>query len=156
LTELLSSAGKSDEAFVHALKDVSPRVHGRLSNFFKVLNANHASIRMQTGDMEIKIDQQHIAEAFNRASSVDVKENTIDMDGVFRGAMLDTWKFDFRRDDAETISGSISTNLDEAQVVKMLVYTNQECTAKVKETQITVQSGAVRTCYELIGLTPKK
>ena len=36
LTELLSSAGKSDEEFVHAMEAVSPRVYTRLPDFFRI------------------------------------------------------------------------------------------------------------------------
>jgi len=154
LTDLLSSASKSDEEFVHALGDVSPRVYGRLPDFFKVLNDNHASIRMQTGDLEMEIDQQHISRALERVSSVKTIEDEVDMEGAFRGATLDTWKFDFRREDGESITGRISSDLDETRVAEMLAHTNRKCVARLKETKIITQSGVVRTRYELIDLTP--
>lgn len=154
LTDLLSSASKSDEEFVHALGEVSPRVYGRLPEFFKVLNDNHASIRMQTGDLEMEIDESHIPKALERVSSVKTTEDEIDKVGTFRGATLDTWKFDFRGDDRESISGRISSDLDEDRVTEMLPLTNHKCIARLKETKIVTQNGVVRTRYELINLTP--
>ena len=152
LTDLLSAAGKSDEDFVHALEDISPRVYGRLPEFFKALRDNGANIRMQTGDLEFELDQESIAGALDRVRSVHTTESEEKMHGRFRGATLDSWKFDFRSADGETISGRISSDLQEARVAQMLAVTNQPCVARFKVTKVTTQGGAVRTKYELINL----
>ncbi len=154
LTEVLSSAGKSDEEFVHALEAVSPRVYGRLPEFFRALSDHGANIRMQTGDLEFELDQESIAEAVERVSSVHTVETEIEVPGIFRGATLDTWKFDFRVDNGETLSGRLSSALEEGQVAKMNLLTNQPCVTRLKETKITTQGGAVRTRYELLDLEP--
>ncbi|HEU5238693.1 MAG TPA: hypothetical protein VFU37_16295 [Pyrinomonadaceae bacterium] len=152
LTELFSSAGKSDEDFVHALEEVSPRVYARLPDFFKSIHDHGANIRMQTGDLEFELDKDRVSEAFTRVSSVHTIETDIEKAGVFRGATLDTWKFDFRTDAGETITGRLSPDLDEARVAEMLRLTNQPSIARLKETKITTQGGAVRTRYELIDV----
>jgi hypothetical protein len=154
LTELFSSAGKSDEDFVHALEEVSPRVYARLPEFFKSIHDHGANIRMQTGDLEFALDRDRVSEAFTRVSSVHTIENEVEKEGVFRGATLDTWKFDFRTDDDETITGRLSPDLDEAKVASMLRLVNQSSVARLKETKITTQGGAVRTRYELIDVQP--
>ena len=154
LTELLSAAGKSDEEFVHALEYVSPRVYGRLPEFFKVLNDNRANIRMQTGDLEFELDQESIADAVGRVSSVQTIESEVEVPGTFRGATLDTWKFDFRSDAGETISGRMGDDLKEGRVAEMLALTNRPCVARLKVTKITTQGGAVRTRYELLNIEP--
>ena len=152
LTDALSSAGRSDEDFVHALEEVSPRVYGKLKEFFTTLHDHNAAIRMQTGDLEFSLDQERIAQAFNRVNSVVTTENQISKSGVFRGATLNTWRFDFRADDGEDISGKLATELTEQRVADMLQLTNQSCTARLKETRITTQGGAVRIRYELLDL----
>jgi hypothetical protein len=155
LTELFSSAGKSDEDFVHALEEVSPRVYARLPDFFKSIHDHGANIRMQTGDLEFALDKEHVAEAFTRVNSVHTIEDEVEKEGVFRGATLDTWKFDFRTNDDDTITGRLSPDLDETRVANMLRLTNQPSTARLKETKITTQGGAVRTRYELIDVQPR-
>lgn len=154
LTDLLSAAGKSDEDFVHALEDVSPRVYGRLPEFFRALRDNGANIRMQTGDLEFELDQDSIAGAVDRVSSVHTTESEEEVPGHFRGATLDTWKFDFRSDGGETISGRLSGDLEEGQVAQMLALTNQPCVARLKVTKVTTQGGAVRTRFELLNIEP--
>lgn len=153
LTELFSSAGKSDEEFVHALEEVSPRVYARLPEFFKSIQDNGANIRMQTGDLEFALDRDHVAEAFTRVSSVQQVEREVEKEGVFRGATLDTWKFDFRTADDEIITGRLAPDLSEVTVADMLRLTNQPSIARLKETKITTQGGAVRTRYELLNVT---
>jgi hypothetical protein len=153
LTELFSSAGKSDEDFVHALEEVSPRVYARLPEFFKSIHDHGANIRMQTGDLEFALDKDRVSDAFTRVSSVHTIENEVEKEGVFRGATLDTWKFDFRTDNGETISGRLAADLSEATVADMLKLTNRPSIARFKETKITTQGGAVRTRYELLNVT---
>lgn len=155
LTELFSSAGKSDEDFVHALEDVSPRVYARLPEFFKSIHDHGANIRMQTGDLEFALDKDRVSEAFTRVRSVHTIEDEVEKEGVFRGATLDTWKFDFRTNDDETITGRLSPDLEEAKVAEMLKLTNQRSVARFKETKITTQGGAVRTRYELMDVQPR-
>lgn len=152
LTELFASAGKSDEDFVHALEEVSPRVYARLPDFFKSIHDHGANIRMQTGDLEFALDKDRVSDAFTRVRSVHTIEEEIEKEGVFRGATLDTWKFDFRTDDDETITGRLSPDLAEAKVAEMLKLTNQPSVARLKETKITTQGGAVRTRYELMDV----
>ena len=153
LTELFSSAGKSDEEFVHALEEVSPRVYARLPEFFKSIHDNGANIRMQTGDLEFALDRDHVSEAFTRVNSVQQVERDVEKQGVFRGATLDTWKFDFGTDNDETITGRLAGDLSEGTVADMLKLTNQPSLARLKETKITTQGGAVRTRYELLNVT---
>jgi hypothetical protein len=153
LTELFSSAGKSDEDFVHALEEVSPRVYARLPEFFKSIHDHGANIRMQTGDLEFALDKDRVSDAFIRVSSVHTIENEVEKEGVFRGATLDTWKFDFRTDNGETITGRLGADLSEATVADMLKLTNRPSIARFKETKITTQGGAVRTRYELLNVT---
>lgn len=152
LTDLLGAAGRSDEEFVHAMDDVSPRVYGRLPEFFGALRDHGASIRMQTGDLEFTLDQERVGAAVARVSAVHTEEAEEAVPGVFRGATLDTWRFDFRRVDGETLAGRLSGDLGEAQAGVMLALTNRKCIARLKVTRITTQGGAVRTRYVLLGL----
>src|SRR5579862_761589 len=155
VTDLLASAGKSDEDFVHALDRVSPRVYGRVGDFFKTLNDSQANIRMQTGDLEFELDQPGISQALSRASSIQTVEEQIDVPGVFRGATLDTWRFDFHSDTGETLNGRLSEGLSEADVVSMLTLTTKQCVARLKQTKTTTRGGIVRTRYELLNLTAR-
>src|SRR5439155_11288368 len=100
------------------------------------------------------LDKDSVSEAFTRVNSVHTIENEVEKEGVFRGATLDTWKFDFRTSDDETITGRLSPDLDEARVAEMLRLTNQPSIARLKETKITTQGGAVRTRYELVDVQP--
>lgn len=155
VTELLASAGKTDEDFVHALDRVSPRVYSRVRDFFTALDSNHASIRMQTGDLEFQLDQSAIAQALGRAISIQTVDDEIDVPGVFRGATLDTWRFDFHSDGGDTLNGRLSEALTEAQVVQMLSLTTKPCIAHMKRTRTTTSSGIVRTRYELLDLSAR-
>jgi len=66
---------------------------------------------MQTGDLEFELNQESIAEAVDRVSSVHTIEEEKLISGCFRGATLDTWHFDFRADDGSSITGRLNEEL---------------------------------------------
>lgn len=154
LTTLVKSAGESDEGFAVAMEDASPRLLGRLTEFFKTIADNQADVRLVTGDIECQLSNAKVIQAYDRVSGANTNEDNIEIRGVFRGAILESWRFDFRSLSNETISGRLSEDLTEDDVLEMIKFTNKECTARLHTTTVTTRSGAARTRYELLHLTP--
>jgi hypothetical protein len=153
VTEVIKAAGNSDEAFTLALEEVSPRVLTRLKDFLETIANGRAGMRIVSGDVECSLDQRQVSQAFERVSGAHTDERMADFDGTFRGATLDSWRFDFRLDDENTMSGPIGDNLTPEDVETMIrQLTNQPCTALIHVTKVTMRSGAVRARYELRGL----
>jgi hypothetical protein len=75
--------------------------------------------------------------------------------GTFRGATLDSGRFDFRSQQGGVISGSISEEIAEEGVADINRLTNQECLALFSVTTLTTRSGVTRKRYELTSLTPR-
>lgn len=155
LTELIKSAGESDGGFTHALEEISPRVLDRLKDFFKVIAENKASLRMESGDLECSLDQQRVSLAFERVSKAETKENVVEKGGIFRGATLDSWRFDFRTDEGENITGRLGEEVSEAAAEAMLGLTNKPCLAGLHESTVKTSSGVTRARYELLALSEK-
>lgn len=154
LTEVIRSAGESDEEFATAMDDVSPRVLTRLKEFFSVMAEHQADLRLVSGDLECRLDRQRNAAAADRVSNTRTDEATIDKAGIFRGATLDSWRFDFRPVDEDTISGRIGDEVDNERLLQLCRdYMNQRCVARLKRTTVTTRSGTTRTRYELLDLT---
>jgi hypothetical protein len=152
LADLFSAAAKSDEDFVIALEDVSPRVYTRLTDFFKALSTHGASLRMQTGDLEVVLEKEKIPQALERVSSAHEDNERIERRGVFRGATLDTWKFDFRDESGTIINGDLGAELSEEKVAEMLTLTNQTCTAILNEQRISARGTKAKPRYQLLDL----
>ena len=73
--------------------------------------------------------------------------------GVFRGALLDSWKFDFVKDDEHKISGKLEENLTvEAVEALSRSFLNRRCMAGVLKTTVLFRNGRIRTSYVLTNL----
>lgn len=153
LSKAIEAAGESDEEFANAVDDVSPRVLPRLKEFFEIAHKYKTSLKVESGDLRCELSADRIHRAFERASSISSETTEIELTGIFRGATLDSWRFDFKPGNEETlISGRISSDMSEEAAAAMNRKTNQQMIANLSKTVITTPSGAVRTKYELIDL----
>lgn len=152
LTKVIEYAGKDDESFAFALDDVSPRVLQRLKEFFKLAFENKARMRIVSGDLECQLDEAAVAQAFDRVSAAETDDQTVEMPGVFRGATHDTWRFDFRSEGGEHVSGRLGDDVTPDEALEMIRLTDVPSVATIHRTLVTTRSGVLRTRYELIGL----
>jgi hypothetical protein len=152
LTEVLASAADTDERFGFSLAKVSPRVLPRLKEFLDVVADQGAFLSVESGELKIDIRQDRVAAARDRVGATKTDYKTSTLEGVFRGATLDSWRFDFRPPDGETISGRIAEEVEDAKVEAMLPLTNHECQATLRETIITTRDGAQHRRFELLSL----
>ena len=154
LTRAVEAAGKSDEDFANAMDEVSPRVLPRLREFLDVASKHGTALRIESGDLRCVLSAEELVHAKTRAATTETASETIQRRGLFRGATLDTWRFDFKPDDGPSISGRISNELGEEQVADMNRYTNAACEATLLQTTVTPPSGIARVKFELLDLKP--
>ena len=76
--------------------------------------------------------------------------------GVFRGALLESLRFDFVNEDGHKLSGKIDDNLTTEQVSALSrEFLDQQCIASVVKTTVLFKNGRVRTTFVLNGLEAK-
>ena len=156
LTEVIASAGETDERFAVSMDRVSPRVLPRLKEFLDVVASTKASLGLESGELKVSLPADRVAAAFERVGAAETSEHEIEMEGVFRGATLDSWRFDFRLDDQKVIAGRIADDLDDASIEAMLPMTNKRCQARLREMTISTRDGVKRHRFELLELTHVK
>jgi len=154
LTEVLASAADTDERFVFALDKVSPRVLPRMKEFLDVVSGNHAWLKMQSGELTVELPADRLAIARDRVGSTKTTDRNVEIKGTFRGATLDSWRYDFRDQAGETISGRIADDVETAAVEAMLPLTNHNCVGVFKEIKIVTRDGSERLRFELLKLMP--
>lgn len=153
LTQLISAAGEDDETFGVKLDDVTPRVLQRLRRFFKLLSDSRASLRLESGSLAVRMDPSQVKQAAERVASVTTKPEKVQLVGEFRGATLDTWRFDFRTEDGRLISGKLSTEITEAAAAEMNRLTARKCLGWFERVQVIARGGILRERFELLSIT---
>lgn len=152
MADLVSAAGESDAAYETALSEAPLRVLPKLQAFFEALQQHDAHLRLVTGDREITLDGRRVASGVERLKATESDEEMVSLPGAFRGATLDTWRFDFKLDSGEAISGRLSDDLEETQVSQMLAQVNQPAVGNFRRSTLRPRGGTPRRSYELVSL----
>lgn len=153
VTRLVEASARSDEDFAAELDSTAPRVIQNLRGFLEVISKNKAGLRLETGDFRCSVDPVQANEAFQRVAGTITNEESVQESGVFKGVLLDSWKFDFLTDANHSVGGKIDDDLTEEQVVALnREFFNERCVATLLKTTVLFKNGRVRTTYQLKGL----
>ncbi|MBB5040280.1 hypothetical protein [Prosthecobacter dejongeii] len=154
ITKLVIAASTSDEDFASELDQTGPRVIVGLKNFLDVIEKGKAGLKLESGDSRCEMNPHQASEAFRRVAGTFTNEENIQIIGVFRGALLESWKFDFVDKDGYKISGKISDTLTPEQAFNLSKeFYNKDCIATILKTTVTFRNGRIKTTHELKDLT---
>jgi hypothetical protein len=153
VTRLVDAATRSDEDFAAELNETAPRAIQNLRTFLDVITKGRAGLRLESGDLRCEMSPSQASEAFSRVTETVTNEDTCEMPGIFKGVLLDSWKFDFVTDENQSIVGKIDDSLTEEQVVALnRRFFNERCLASLLKTTVQFKNGRVRTTYMLKNL----
>lgn len=153
VTRLVEAASRSDEDFAAELDATAPRVVQNLRAFLEVIAKGKAGLRLESGDFRCSMNPIQANEAFNRVAGTITSDETVELTGVFKGVLLESWKFDFVMDENHSVGGKIDENLTEEQVIALnREFFNERCCASLLKTTVLFKNGRVRTSYTLKGL----
>jgi hypothetical protein len=101
------------------------------------------------------MDPIRASEAFERVAATISQTATIEVRGVFKGVLLESWKFDFLDEHGHKISGKVQEDLTADQVAALSSdFFNQQCIAELEKTTVLFRNGRERTTHVLIDLRP--
>lgn len=153
ITKLVESAATSDEDFATELNDTTPRVIQKLRSFLEVVSKGKAGLRLETGDYRCTMDPIRATEAYNRVAGTVETTIEVKIKGVFKGVLLESWRFDFLNEDGHKISGKVDDNLTPDQIAKLSAeFFNQRCVAILDKTTVVFKNGRERTTHVLKNL----
>jgi hypothetical protein len=155
VTKLVESAARSDEDFAAQLDQTAPRVIQNLKEFLEVVARGNAGLRLESGDFRCTMNPTEANEAFNRVAGTITRTEEVSIPGVFKGLLLESWKFDFLSEDNLRIGGRIDDNLTEEEVAALNVqFFNKKCVSSLLKTIVLFKNGRVRTTHTLTALAP--
>jgi hypothetical protein len=153
VTKLVESAARSDEDFASELHETAPRVIQNLKGFLEVVSKGKAGLRLESGDYRCTMTPIEASEAFSRVSGTITSDEALELNGVFRGALLESWRFDFINEEGHKISGKIDEDLTGEQVSTLSrEFLDRPCTVSLVKSTVLFKNGRVRTSYVLKGI----
>jgi hypothetical protein len=152
IASLIEASAKSDEDYAVALSDAPARTIKSLNDFLKVVSEEEAGVTIESGGIRVSLTAEDARVAYNRVSTTQLSEDTVSIQGILRGVMLNSWRFDFTPFTGEPFSGRFSDELSENEVKSFFAFLDQPCSAAFEESKVVFKNGQLRTRYTLLSL----
>lgn len=154
---LVVSSATDDETFEASIEQTPKRNLTNLKKFLQEITDENSVLKMESGELGIELPKEKIAEAFQRVSATIDEETELVINGTFRGLLLDSGKFELQDEEGKRISGFISEEIEEDQLIEYdKTFLNSICVIHLRVHKTTFKTGNEKTDYELLEIRPEK
>ncbi|WP_212004825.1 hypothetical protein [Chitinophaga sp. HK235] len=151
---LIEATAESDAQFESILERTPNRSLNNLKKLFKEVSDENSIMKIESGDKHIEISEAKVKEGYVRVSSI-VNDNTERIvEGVLRGVLLDSGRFEITDETGAHIAGFISQQLSEEEVIEYdKKFLNKLCKIHLQINKTRFKTGDQKTSYELLQIT---
>lgn len=154
---LVVNSATDDETFEACMEQTPKRNLTNLKKFLQEITDENSVLKMESGELGIELPKEKIVEAFQRVSATIDEETELIINGTFRGLLLDSGKFEIQDEEGKRISGFISEEIEEEQLVEYdKTFLNSNCIIHLRVHKTKFKTGNAKTDYELIEIRPEK
>lgn len=151
--DIIQSTAKSQKDYEQIITNHPSRMLRYLKDFFKELVAEQSILKMESGSHYVELSATDNQIAYDRVSSTISTEIETRVLGIFKGAFVNSGKFEFQDEEGNIKHGTISEDIDENQIsIFNKEFTNQPCTMIIIERTLKFNNGNERLYYELIDI----
>lgn len=152
---IIESTTKSNDDFEKIIENVPPRYLANLSSFLKEVSEEDSILKMESGNLYIKLSEIEVKNGYIRTSSTYLDEKKITIPGRFKGILLDSCRFEIESADGQLIKGYVSEDISEEEAIRYnKEFSNEECNIILEESIITYNGQRRKITYELIQIRP--
>jgi len=150
---LIVNASSDDATFEKTIEETPKRNLTNLKKFLQEISEEKSVLKMESGEFGIELSRESINEAYQRVSSTIDEESEVFYNGIFRGLLLDSGKFEIQDEEGKRVSGFISEEIDEDKLIEYdKLYLNRNCRIHLKIHKTKFKTGNVKTDYELLEI----
>lgn len=154
---LVVKSATDDETFEASIEQTPKRNLTNLKKFLQEITVENSVLKMECGELEILLPKEKIVEAFQRVSATIDEETELIINGTFRGLLLDSGKFEIQDDEGNRISGFISEEIEEDQLIEYdKTFLNSNCIIHLRVHKTRFKTGNEKTDYELLEIRKEK
>ncbi|MFZ0596428.1 MAG: hypothetical protein WAM46_05555, partial [Flavobacterium sp.] len=136
------------------IENTPKRNLNNLKTLLKHIDEENSILKIESGSYGVSISEEQIHEGFKRVDLTVNEEEEVFIKGILRGFLLDSGKFEISDEEGNTITGIISPELSEDQIVNYdREYLNKSCTFHLYFYKTTFVSGKEKSSYELLEIT---
>lgn len=151
--QLIENTAVDDKTFEQTIENTPKRNLSNLKRFLEEIYQENSILKMESGEKYLELPHTKIKEAFERVAATTDEENEILVNGIFRGLLLDSAKFEIQDEFGKKITGFISPDLSENQLIEYdKDFLNTKCLIHLKEHRTKFKTGKEKKDYELLEI----
>jgi hypothetical protein len=150
----ISRVAAQDEAmFDDAVAEIDARQKSTLTEFFKLLDNEGATMRIVEGDRDFELDSSSVQRARRRVEQLEISDHAEVFSGQIVGWADFSAKFELcRHDNREVIQGGVMSDALSRVAAEGFEPYHKHVRANVKVRQVKTRNRAVKTVYTLVSL----
>lgn len=155
--DLFRETSASGDCFEQNVRSLPPKALLSLKSFFKELSQSNSILKVESGSNYLELSAPQVKDSYARISSTQCTEEAITMQANFKGALIETGKFELIDTLGNRINGDISPDLSQEEIAQYnRDFSNIDCLVTVKKYTTTFNNGKARASYELEHVAPSQ
>jgi hypothetical protein len=154
VADTISRVASQDEGlFDGAVAEIDDRQKGALTDFFKLLDTEGATMRIVEGERDFELDQASVQRARYRVENMKITDEIKEFVGQVVGWTDYSARFELRlHDSGDLLQGSVSQQALDKAAVEALVPYHKHVRASVKVRNVASRNRQPKTAYTLLSL----
>jgi hypothetical protein len=154
VADTISRVASQDEVlFDDAVSEIDDRQKSALTDFFKLLDTEGATMRIVEGERDFELDQASVHRARQRVENLQITEQTKELAGQIVGWTDFSAKFELRlHESRELIQGSIAPSALEKVATEGVEPYHKHMRVNLKVREVLVRNRQPKTVYTLLSL----
>lgn len=146
-------AAQDDMMFDEAVAEIDERQKSSLSEFFKLLDTEGATMRLVDGERDFELNSASVKRARNRVEQLQITDHTQEFDGQIAGWTDVSAKFELRlHNTREVIQGNVTTDALERVATEGFEPYHKHVRASMKVREVKARNRTTKTAYTLLSL----
>jgi hypothetical protein len=148
-------AAQDDMLFDEAVSEIDERQKVSLSDFFKLLDNEGATMRLVEGERDFELDSASVQRARRRVEQLQIVDRTQEFAGQIVGWTDFSAKFELRlHDTREVIQGGVTGDAIDKVATDGLEPYHKHVRASFKVREVKARNRPIKTVYTLMSLEP--
>jgi hypothetical protein len=130
------------------------RMVSNLKDLFTTLKKQGSTLRMESGSRALMLDSTHVSQGYDNICLSDIIEKDEQVVAVFKGALIESGKFEYTDAEGHLVRGHMSEDLSGEQIAALnRRYSGEECCLQIVRRIVSYSSGRKKENVELTGIT---
>lgn len=130
------------------------RMVSNLKDLFTTLKKQGSTLRMESGSRALMLDSTHVSQGYDNICLSDIIEKDEQVVAVFKGALIESGKFEYTDVEGRLVRGHMSEDLSGEQIAALnRRYSGEECRLQLIKRIISYSNGRKKENVELTGIT---